>query len=125
MYKYLKKIFAKKQTSIEHRVCSIKFDLNTDGTVNITCDWPAFNSQNMFAIETIAADYATMLYMINQGLFHTDITATLDDGVDDNDKYDKLFIDNVFLKWLARIEERETHSNNHPIIKPSEVFKKL
>ena len=104
-------------------LCSISLQLNYDGTVNIICYWPSFDKLEPSEIDSIASQYATMIFMTNNGLLKKDIVETLSDVLGSEDPFDAYFVHQVLAKWLEITEKTEQTLNSKPFIKPSSVFK--
>ena len=104
-------------------LCSLSLQLNYDGTVNIICYWPSFEKLEPSAIDSIANQYATMIFMANNGLLKKDIVETLSDVLGSEDPFDAYFVHQVLAKWLEITEKTEQTLNSKPFIKPSSVFK--
>lgn len=101
-------------------LCSINFEINYDESINIYCNWPVFNSRNSQHIDTIAKQYGTMLFMLNNGFIKEDIIDTLIKYDDTTNEYDAKFVNVSLEKWLDLFNK---NTYNTPLIKPSSVFK--
>jgi|LakMenEpi03Aug12_release.lakeMendotaPanAssembly.Ray.scaffolds.fasta_scaffold419764_3 hypothetical protein len=104
-------------------LCSLSLQLNYDGTVNIICYWPNFEKLEPSSIDDIASQYATMIFMVNNGLLKKDIVETLSDVLGSDEPFDAYFVHQVLEKWLEITEKTEKVINSKPFIKPSSVFK--
>jgi hypothetical protein len=104
-------------------LCSLNFELNYDGTVNILCYWPNFDKLEPATIDNIASQYATMIFMMNNGLLKKDIVETLSDVMYSEEPFDAYFVHQVLSKWLEITEKTEQNKDNKPFIRPSSVFK--
>lgn len=136
MFDFFKKIFFKKNdhkknnfelTNDYNFLCSINFELNSDGTINIVCYWPNFDDSNSFQIEPISKQFGALLHMINSGFLTQEIVSTLTNTIDKNNYYDSSFVHYSMLRWLDSLNNKEkpyqNNDDNIPIIKPSNVFK--
>lgn len=124
MFDFIKKIFFRKKTEKIKSVCSINFEINYDGTMNIVCFWPNFNKTNYTEIEPIGTDFANLLFAINNGLMQEDVMKTLTSLIDKSNDYDNLFINVCLVKWLENIEKTvQSKHIEEPLIKPFNVFR--
>tara|TARA_B100002019_G_scaffold66606_1_gene57179 strand:- start:1666 stop:2061 length:396 start_codon:yes stop_codon:yes gene_type:complete len=104
-------------------VACLSFEVNKDGTINIVCDWPDFDDNNVKSIPSIAYYYALAIDAINKGYLHKDIIETLKQCDNDN-PLNTLFVENT----LVEIVNLKKFSNNTlkdsvPVISPLEVFR--
>lgn len=125
MFNLFKKIFLKQNKPIENRnfMCSINFELNHDGTINIVCYWPNFNETNTDKILPVSSEFAILLHSINKGLLKKDIVSTLTSLIDKSNNFDDIFVHNCLSQWLDYVEPPGAAIPNDPLIKPSSVFK--
>ena len=101
-------------------LCSINFEINYDESINIYCNWPIFDTKNSQHISTVAKQYGTMLFMLNNGFMKEDIINTLIKFDDTGNEHDAKFVNVSLEKWLDLFNE---NTYNTPLIKPSSVFK--
>lgn len=123
MFKFLKK--KNKHNNLEaidkKSICSINFEMNIDGTVNIICFWPEFDNTNSESIDYIAQEYSAMIHLITCGFFNEEILKTLDKLIHEDNSFDKIFVNSVLTNWIKILDFKK--NNIDPAIKPSMVFK--
>lgn len=107
-------------TTKKKYLCSINFEINYDESINIYGHWPTFNTKNSQYIDSIAQQYGTMLFMLNNGLMKEDIVNTLTHFDDITNAHDAKFVNVSLKKWLDLFHE---NTYGTPLIKPSSVFK--
>lgn len=120
MFNFLKK---RKKPEISQPLSYISFEINKDGTINIVCDWPDFNDENITSLEVIARYYALAIHAINAGLLERDIIGTLKQH-DTSNPYNNLFVHNVLIELInveKTIRERSP-AYQKPVISPLNVF---
>jgi len=120
MFNFLKK---RKEPEISQPLSYISFEINKDGTINIVCDWPDFNDENITSLEAIARYYALAIHAINAGLLERDIIGTLKQH-DTSNPYNHLFVHNVLIELInveKTIRERSP-AYQKPVISPLNVF---
>lgn len=125
--KLLSMLFSSSQTQIKpaSKLASISVEVNTDGTINISCDWPTFNVNNSNKIKEIAYFYAVAIHALNKGLLEKDIIETIL-NYDRSDAFNGLFAQNTLIELLHIEKSYRTpniNNQNRPIISPLEVFK--
>jgi hypothetical protein len=123
MFKFLKKILSKRKNSPPF-MCSINFELNYDGTINIICYWPNFDKNNMDKISPVSTEFSTLLHMINTGMLQNDTITTLTSLTDKSNTFDNMFIQLCLVKLLEYSENKKSDAQKYdPVVKPSSVFK--
>lgn len=121
LYSFFKKPQDKSET--DDSIGSITFEINKDGTINIICNWPDFNENNVDEISGIARYYALSILAINSGFLEKDTIDTIKNYNSDN-PYENLFAHNV-LAELIHIEKNKRDNDptlKKPIISPLEAF---
>lgn len=131
MFNFISKFFKKPESNLIKDVdaqtniaSSISIENNTDGTLNIVCDWPDFNEGNIDSIPNVAKIFASSIYSLNHGFLEKDIIDTLKNH-DTSNPYNSLFVHNVFSEMIhveKSIENKYAYKKN-PLVRPSEVFK--
>ncbi len=105
-------------------MCSINFELNYDGTINIICYWPNFDKNNMDKISPVSTEFSTLLHMINTGMLQNDTITTLTSLTDKSNTFDNMFIQLCLVKLLEYSENKKSDAQKYdPVVKPSSVFK--
>jgi len=105
-------------------LCSINFELNYDGTINILCYWPEFNDNNVENIKIVSTDFSMLIYMINNGFLKDDIIETFQHLINQDNPFDDVFISSVLNNISEHTEKhKQILSDMDPIIKPTNVFK--
>lgn len=125
MFNFIKKLFNKKpnKTDTTSFMCSINFELNHDGTINIICYWPNFDQNNMDKIAPVSLEFGTLLHMINNGMLKTEVINTLNSLTDKSNNFDNIFINMCLLKLIEYSEKENSTISCDPLVKPSSVFK--
>lgn len=126
MFNFIQKILSKIKSNKDEKnpfMCSINFELNYDGTINIICYWPNFNNNNMDKIAPVSLEFSTLLHMINTGMLKTEIVNTLNTLTDKSNKFDNMFINMCLLKLIEYSEKDNLITSYEPLVKPSSVFK--
>lgn len=130
MLKFLTNIFNQyKKPSIKpsnnsQTICSLVVEVNTDGSINILCDWPEFNVNNAKSIRNISYYYATAIHALNNGLLESDIIGTLN-NYDKSNEFNGLFVHNTLVE-LINIEKQIRKNNTDftkPVVSPLNVFR--
>lgn len=126
MFKKLKRLISKQdQDDSTKPMCSINFELNYDGTVNIICYWPNFNESNIDKMDIVSTEFSRLLFSLEQKSIKKDIVQTLTNLTRPNNLYDSLFVNLVLKKWVENMEKNEPESSfDGPMIRPSSVFNK-
>lgn len=103
-------------------ISSLSFVVNTDGTLDIICDWPNFSNSNDKEIANTAKFFALAINAINSGMLEKDIISTLKNYQKENHS-DSLFVYNTLVELINIEKQQNLRSDaNKPIIAPSEVF---
>jgi hypothetical protein len=123
MFKFLKRREHKAQEEKQKKISSITFEINTEGKINILCEWPEFNSKNAELLKDIAQYYSMMLYSINNGLLESDIYKTIK-SCDKTNPFNILFYENILIEMQLINRYNQMHQiQNEPLVPPSQVFK--
>jgi hypothetical protein len=128
MFEFIKKIFytnKKNKTSLKNNfMCSLNFELNYDGSINIVCYWPNFNNDNLESMGIISDEYVSLLTAINSGALKHEVESTLNYLTEKGNLYDNIFI-NMCLVKISEYDKKNIFMTptNIPLIKPSNVFK--
>ena len=120
--------FKKRKTKIQKpempkALSCISFEINEDGTINIVCDWPDFNDENITNLEIVAKYYSLAIHAVNAGLLEKDIISTLKQH-DTTNPYNNLFVHNVLIE-LINVEKtirEQSPAYQKPVISPLNVF---
>lgn len=129
MFKLLANLFKRKiqqpkSTPSSKSICSISFEVNKDGSINILCDWPEFHIDNAKSIRSISHFYASAIHALNNGLLAPEIIGTLN-NYDRTNEFNGLFVHNTLVE-LSNIEQYKQKDNfqlNKPVISPLSVFR--
>jgi hypothetical protein len=107
-----------------HKLASLTVEVNTDGSMNILCDWPTFNDNNSNKIREIAYYYALTIHALNHGILEKDIIETLV-NYDKSNIFDGLFAQNTLIELLniEKTSASRSSNQNNPVVSPLEVFK--
>lgn len=125
MFNKIKNIFWKNKNNTNQTMCSINFELNYDGTINIICYWPNFNESNLEKMDIVSTQFSQLLFLFEKQSLKNDIIETLTNLTRPNNLYDSLFVNSVLKKYLEYIEKNKlTPFIDEPLIKPSSVFNK-
>lgn len=108
-------------------LCTINFVLQNDGIVTTELFWPEFHPDSTGLIENLAKQFSSLLYLIMNGSFNSDIMETIKDAKTNNtSNEDQKFIETLemYLSLLKTINSVSSDAiNNNPVILPSAVFK--
>lgn len=99
-------------------LCSINIELNYNNDISIRYFWPKFEDSNQEHITTVAQNFGTLLFLINEGHLKPDMVETLSYTIDQNNQFDSQFTESTLLQWLDLLNS----SKNDPIISPSTAF---
>jgi hypothetical protein len=108
-----------------HTLASLNIEVNNDGSLNIVCDWPEFNDNNVHKIKEVAYFYAVAIHALNKGFLEKDIIDTLINHNKGN-VFNSLFAQNTLLELLnleKNLKQNSLNKSNQPIVSPLEVFK--
>ena len=126
MLNFFKKIFTSQSSDIIAQsnsvIASITIENNTDGSLNIVCDWPEFNTDNYESMNGVAKAFASSIYSINSGILAKDIIDTLKNH-DKTNPYNSVFVNNVFSELINMEKYSAINQSYSPLISPLEVFK--
>lgn len=126
MLNFFKKILTKQPSDTIDKpssiVASITIENNTDGSLNIVCDWPEFTVDNYESMTGVARAFASSIYSINSGILAKDIIDTLKNH-DKTNPYNAVFVNNVFSELINMEKYVSTDQTYSPLISPLEVFK--
>ena len=129
MFNFIKNIFTKTpdvviDEPVAQRLASVTIEVNQDGTINILCDWPDFNENNVESIKNVSHYYALAIHAVSNGYLEQDIIDTLK-CYDKDNVFNALFAHNTLVE-LVNVEKLSQWKNkdvDRPIISPLEVFK--
>jgi hypothetical protein len=128
MFEFIKKFFhvnkKDKSTQKNNFMCSLNFELNYDGSINIVCYWPNFNNSNIESIDIVSDEYVSLLTAINSGALKHEVESTLNYLIEKGNLYDNIFIDTCLLK-ISEYDKKNLFMTpaDIPLIKPSNVFR--
>jgi len=91
---------------------SITFSILDDGNVYINCQWDKHDNK-----DSMAMIYGELLYKINSGDFIEDIINILIQQSEEHEEHTEIIME--ILNYWKMIKE---HTENQPLIKPSDVF---
>ena len=132
MFNFIKNIFDRfrkptiyiEEELPEQKLASLTIEVNTDGTMNILCDWPDFDESNVESIKNVSHYYALAIHALCNGYLEKDIIDTLK-CYDKDNVFNALFAHNTMVE-LVNVEKLSKWKNtdvDRPIISPLEVFK--
>lgn len=106
----------------DSKLASLSIEVNNDGSLNILCDWPEFDSNNSGKIKEVAYFYALAIHALNKGFLEKDIIDTLVNHNKSN-VFNSLFAQNTLIELLNLEKSIKQNKTNQPIVSPLEVFK--
>ena len=128
MFKFIKNIFKPKPTVDEspviQKLASLTIEVNNDGTMNILCDWPDFDEDNVESLKNISQYYALAIHALCNGYLQEDIIQTLK-SYDKDNVFNALFAHNTLVEIAntEKLSNWKKDDNDRPIISPLEVFR--
>ena len=128
MFKFIKNIFKPKPTVDESpvikKLASLTIEVNNDGTMNILCDWPDFDEDNVESLKNVSQYYALAIHALCNGYLQEDIIQTLK-CYDKDNVFNALFAHNTIVEIAntEKLSNWKKDDNDRPIISPLEVFR--
>ena len=122
---YFKKIssfFFVKNKESEKILGSIKFEIDEESIINVSCLFPEFS--DFTNIESLSQTFAKFLYMTVNLKMREEILAIIKSNSSSSPE-DTLFYENLMFNLVLIEQEKRNNiinNQNQPIIKPSQVF---
>jgi len=129
MFNFIRSIFLSKEQEAEEdeevstKLASLTIEVNTDGTMNILCDWPDFHADNAESLKSISHYYALAIHAVCNGYLEQDIIDTLK-YYDKDNVFNALFAHNTLIELnnAEKLSKWKKEDGDKPIISPLDVF---
>jgi len=124
MFNFIKSIFQSKETEeVQAKLASLTIEVNTDGSMNILCDWPDFHADNSESLKNVSHYYALTIHAVCSGYLKDDIIDTLK-CYDKENVFNALFAHNTIIELnnVEKLSKWKKEDDNKPIISPLDVF---
>jgi len=117
-------IYIQEELPEQQKLASLTVEVNTDGTMNILCDWPDFNEDNVESIKNVAHYYALSIHALCNGYLETDIIDTLK-CYDKDNVFNALFAHTTLVELVnaEKLSKWKNTNTDSPIVSPLNVFK--